>query len=365
MNIAINGNEANVKNPVGSNVFAQKIIWAIYKLDKKNNYQVYLKNAPLDSLPKERKNWSYQVFGPKFLWTQLALSLKSLSYKPDILFSPGHYSAALTNASQVACIMDLAFLKFPQEFRQKDLIQLKLWTARSVKFASKIIAISENTKKDLINFYQVPEEKIEVIYPALVKAKEGAGLKNTPGHVLSKKYLLFIGTLQPRKNVKNLILAYQKILVDFPDYLLVIVGKKGWLYDDVFKLVKKLNLEDKIIFTGFVPDKEKTSLLKKAQCLVFPSLYEGFGFPILEAYHANCPVVCSANSSLPEVAGKAAIYIENEKNPDSIAKAIIKMLKLSKEEKNELINLGKQQLGKFSWDKAGKEIIKIFEDIKS
>ena len=149
-----------------------------------------------------------------------------------------------------------------------------------------------------------------------------------------------------------------------PESKLMIVGKKGWLYKDIFKHVADRQLTENVIFTGFVSDDKKLALLKNAKMLVFPSKYEGFGFPILEAFQAGCPVVSAANSSLTEVGGSAVIYIKNENDPKSIAKAMIKMLKLSQAEKNKLIMRGRAQLDHFTWEKAARHIIEIFNKLK-
>lgn len=371
MLVAINANEANVVNPVGSNVFALEIIRALEKLDRKNHYQIYLKKPPLPALPARRRHWDYTVFGPGRLWTQWALSIQTFRDKPDVLFSPGHYGATVSYCPQIVSVMDLAFWHYPAEFRPKDLWQLRLWTKRSVTNARKVIAISESTKRDLMKYYQLHEGKITVVYPGIPsQAIFNFQFSISNQFQISKKFqiskhkfLLFLGTLQPRKNIINLILAYQAIAKTDPDLCLVVTGKKGWLYDAIFRLAEKECLEDKVIFTGFVSEEEKAGLLAQAEGLVLPSLYEGFGFPILEAFRARCPVVCSRNSSLPEVAGKAAVYIENENDPASIATAVKKMLQLKHGQKEKLITEGQKQLTKFSWSKAALQITKIFEEI--
>jgi glycosyltransferase involved in cell wall biosynthesis len=368
MKIAINANEANVKNPVGSNIFAREVLNACYRLDSRNEYCIYLKTPPLALLPKERSGWQYESFGPKPFWTQIALSLKTLSKPAEVLFSPGHYGAGISCIPQVISVMDLAFLKYPNEFRAKDLWQLRFWTKNSVMSSQKIIAISKNTKNDIRRYYHVPEEKVEVVYPGVqgefLDPNPELSLRTNKKYQIKGDYILFIGTLQPRKNINNLIMGFKMLLSKYPHWQLIVVGKKGWLYESIFQTVRLNNLEDKVIFTGFVNEEEKNLLIRQAMMLVFPSLYEGFGFPILEAFRLGCPVVCSRNSSLAEVAGQAAIYIENERNPTSIAQAMIKMLQLTKAQRSNLIVLGKKQVSYFSWDKAGRQIISILENVK-
>ena len=373
MFIAIDGNEANVKNRVGSNEYAFQILKNIWKTQlpfrvgvgtagTAFKFKVYLKNAPLADLPKETNWWKYKVLKPEFLWTQwrLPLELFLTKEKPDVFFTPGHYSPRFCPIPLVISIMDLAFLRYPEQFLQKDLWQLKKWTALSVKKANKIFAISQSTKNDIIKFYGVKPDKIVVTYPGVKMSKVKSQKSKVKG-----KYFIYIGTLQPRKNVIRLIEAFSSTINHQPSTInhLVIVGKKGWLYDDIFEKVKALGLEKNVIFTGFISEKEKNSLLQNAFAFILPSLYEGFGFPVLEAMKVGCPVIVSKVSSLPEVAGGACIYIDNPKSVDSIYKAMLKMIKLRDKERKELINKGYQQVKKFSWRKTAEKTLSVLEKL--
>ncbi len=174
--------------------------------------------------------------------------------------------------------------------------------------------------------------------------------------------------MQPRKNLITLIEAFKKINSSQNSELsklkLVIVGKKGWMYEEIFGKVKQLGLEDKVIFTGFVSEEEKSALLKNAIAYVLPSLYEGFGIPVIEAMQAGCPVVISRNSSLPEVGGEAAEYIQNPQKVDSIQKSMQKMVKLAPEERNKLIKKGYSQAQKFSWERCAEKTLEILQKLK-
>ncbi len=372
MIIAIDGNEANVKNRVGSNEYAFQILRGIWQCQKPGSdleFRIYLKNPPLPDLPKPTSWWQYQVLKPKFLWTQwrLPLELFLKQNQIDLFFTPGHYAPRFCPIPLVIAIMDLAFLRFPQQFRKKDLYTLVNWTKRSVKQASHIFTISQFSKKEIEHFYNFPGEKITVTYPGLKKIQSlTQNLKILEKYRIEKnKYFLHIGTLQPRKNLVRLIKAFGAINTKYqiPNTKLLIVGKKGWLYEEIFNKVRQLKLEEQIVFTGYVGEEEKAILLKNALALVLPSLYEGFGIPVLEAMQIGCPVIVSRNSSLSEVVGETGLYIDDPLSVSCIKKVLLKMVKLDQNQRQRLINSGLKQAKKFSWLKAGKKTLDVLKEV--
>jgi len=337
-----------------------------------------LKEKPLQDLPEETKGWRYRVFGPKKFWTQFALPLNLYLKRPrpDVFFTPTHYAPRFCPAPSVISIMDLSFFKFPEMFKKKDLVQLKSWTAYSVKNATKILTISQASKNDIIRYYKVPEEKVVVTYPGLgqklATTETWKIMENTKKikkkYGIEGDYILYVGTLQPRKNLSRLIEAFGKLKTqNLPagrqgsKLKLVIAGKKGWLYEDIFQKVKDLDLEKYVIFTGFVPDKDLPALYQGAKCFVLVSLYEGFGIPVLEAMSLGCPVVISNVSSLPEVGGKAAIYVDPYSVKD-IARGIKEALELNDADRQNLVKKGLEQVKKFSWEKCAKETLRVLEE---
>jgi len=383
MIIGVDANEANVRERVGANIYAYNILCELHKIisnlksqkSKPNvKCKIYLKNEPLSDLPPENENWQYKVFGPGKLWTQwrLPLELYLEREKPAVFFTPGHYAPRFSPVPTVVSIMDLAFLRFPQDFRHDDLSQLIAWTEYSVKKAAHILAISEATKQDIMEFYKIPSERITVTYPGYDNKRfmiYDLRFKNKiqeikKNYEVKGDYLIYIGTLQPRKNLVRLIKTFSYLQKDpvfqnRPGLSLVIVGKKGWLYDEIFKTVKELNLEDKVIFTGFVPDDDLPLLLGGAQALILPSLYEGFGIPVAEAMACGVPVVVSRVSSLPEIAGKAGIYIDDPESGENISQALLKVLKLTDQERKRLVERGLERVKQFSWEKCARETLKI------
>jgi len=382
MIIGIDGNEANIKNRVGSNIYAYQILFSIWKSQitnhksqNKTEFIIYLKNKSLGDMPEEKEWWKYRVLKPRVLWTKWRLPLELILNKDkiDVFFTPGHYAPGICPAPLIISIMDLAFLKYPDQFKKKDLVQLKTWTRKSVEKATKILTISENTKNDIIRYYRVKEDRVRVTYPAISESK----MINGNEKILEKynlkkgKYFVFVGTLQPRKNLIRLIRAFRKLIntrrlksANTNSLIkLVVIGKKGWLYDDIFKEVKKQKLEDRIIFTGFASEEEKSGLLKNSYAFVLPSLYEGFGFPVLEAMKAGVPVVVSKVSSLPEVGGNAAIYIDDPESVEAIYQGLKRAMVLSDSERNELIEKGKEQVKKFSWKRTAEQTLEIIKEV--
>lgn len=366
MRIGIDGNEANITQRVGVNQVAYELIKHISKLKQPHHIHTLLKDRPLPDMPEVTGNFLYEVFGPKKAWVLTGLTLR-LFKKPkiDVLFSPSHYIPLFSTVPRVFSIMDLSYEKFDQNyFNQYDLQQLRKWTKQSVKRAKKIITISELTKRDIVEIYNIPEDKVVVIYPGYNQETYHARIPVTKLKQVRKKYgitgkyFVFVGTLQPRKNIKRLIQAFSKLEGGTK---LVIVGKKGWLFEDIFKLVKKKKLEQKVIFTDFAPEEDIPALLKGSTAFVLPSLYEGFGIPVIEAQASGAVTIVSRVSSLPEVASEAAIYINNPYSVNSIAESLREALSLPKTKRQLLIAKGKENTMRFSWDKAAKETLKVLE----
>lgn len=360
--IGVDGNEANVENQVGVSVYTQNILNYFNKIaDIDTQFTVYLKNKPLLNLPEENEFFKYRVISGKFLWSQIFLPLDLYLNKIiDVYFSPAHYLPRFCPVPQIVTIHDLAYLYFPQDFKKKDLWQLINWTKFSIKKATKIIAVSKTTKKDIMKNYGINEDKINVIYNGFEKTavvKTSAVEEQSGKTTEVKKYILFVGTIQPRKNLEVLIDAFEKFSQVNKDFKLVIVGKKGWLYESIFEKVKALGLEDKVIFTGHIVDEELIGYYKNAFCLALPSLYEGFGIPVLEAMSYGCPTIISMTSSLPEIGGDASLYFDPKSSDDLLEK--LNFLNNNKNLRKELISKGKKQIKDFSWEKCGKETLDV------
>ena len=236
-----------------------------------------------------------------------------LAKKPDIWHMTTPLPISIKGTKTVITVHDLIPLKVP--FTTLDIknnfYYLFKWACKS---ADMILSVSEQTKKDIIDIYKISEEKIKTTWQSVKKIKSytDGDLEFDEKYLKSnkinkEKYVLFVGNIEPKKNIKSLITAMSFVN---PNIKLVIVGKKAWLWEDQLKNVKKYLDDERVVFMDFIDDDELSVLYRNASCLVFPSLYEGFGLPVLEAMQHNCPVICSGITSLPEVAGDAALYID-------------------------------------------------------
>ena len=378
MLIGIDGNEANVKNRVGVGRYAYELLRQFNQIRNPKSeilnksqfsnlkFQIYLKTEPLIDLPKKTDWWQYKIVGPKKFWTQfgLPLNLFLTQPRPDAFFTPTHYGPRFCPVPSVISIMDLAYFHFPEMFKKNDLYQLNNWTKYSVRQAAKILTISKASKDDIIKYYRVPEDKVVVTYPGFSMKSQ---IQNSKSQIILKKYnltgdyILSVGTLQPRKNYVRLIQALNILISQYPNITLVIVGKKGWLWEEILAAPKKYGVEDKVKFLDFVPDEDLAMLYKNAKCFVLVSLYEGFGIPVLEAMANGCPVITSNVSSLPEVAGEAAVLVNPEKI-EEITAAIKKVLELKPAERQKMIDKGYAQAKKFSWEKCARETLAVLEE---
>lgn len=369
MLIGIDGNEANVEKKVGIGQYAYNLLSRIRTIGK-DDFCVYLKDQPRDDMPKPGKNWNYKVAGPKFLWTKFALPLNLFrsSRKPNVFFSPSHYSPSYCSCPTAISIMDLSYVYYPQMFKKKDLYQLTHWTKESIRRASVIFTISNFSKKTIVDYYKVSQNKIIVTYPGInekifnnVLMKKEELNKKLANYGINKEFILFVGTIQPRKNIVRLISAFEKIAEKRKDLLLVIIGKKGWLFEDILKHAQKLVERKKIMILDYVMDNDLPLFYKSAQCLVLPSLYEGFGIPVIEAMSIGCPVIASNVTSLPEIIDDCGVLIDPE-SIDSIESGINKIL-TDDSFRNELIQKGLKRAEQFSWIKCANDTLTVLREI--
>ena len=372
MKIGVNGYEAVIprfgydKNTglplrVGSAEFAFRLIKEFAK-EKSHNFFIYTPVEPSKDLPRETNSFKYIVFKSKKLWTMLGLSKKIYKDKNnlDVFFSPTHYLPLFSVVPSVVSIFDLSYLKYPELFKKKDLYQLKIWGRYSIKRAKAVITISESSKNAIIEEYKLASDKVHVVYPGIKELINNREINMTDlqkKYGIKKNFILFVGTIQPRKNIARMVEAISQI----PELELIVVGKKGWQYEGILDSPRKFGVENRVKFLEFVPDEELSELYKNAICFVLPSLYEGFGLPILEAMKYGCPVVTSNTSSLPEAGGDAALYFDPEDSSD-IAEKIKKLLSDDKF-REDMIEKGYKQAKKFSWEKAAKEALHVLKEV--
>ncbi|GAB4546505.1 MAG: glycosyltransferase family 1 protein [Anaerolineae bacterium] len=300
------------------------------------------------------------------LWTHLRLAWEVSRHPPDVLFVPAHVMPLVCPVPCVVTVHDLGYLYWPEAHRRPDRWYLDWTTRRHAHLAARVIADSQATRADLIRHYHADPERVVVVYPG---RDEALGRQDDPEAIaavkarynISGRYLLFLGTLQPRKNLVRLVEAFARLAPVWDDLQLALAGKRGWLYEDLFVRVKSLGLERRVVFTGYVADQDKAALISGALALVYPSLYEGFGLPLLEAMACGTPVLTSNVSSLPEVAGDAALLVD-PLDTDAIAAGMVRLM-TDVDLREALIQRGRAQVCKFSWAGAAREILRVLETV--
>lgn len=308
-----------------------------------------------------------------FLTNLLSMPYAINKSKIDVLHVPAHYHTQITpfflnrNLKKILTIHDLTPLLFPETHIKKNAI---LWNSTLKLIKSKVDAIitdSMNTKIDCINYLKIPEEKIRVVplaadarykpLPHMELVKEE--LKNK--YKLKLPFILCVGTLEKRKNIPTLIKAFNELITNEIKHKLIIIGQKGWKYNEIFETINRLGLNDEIIFTGYVPDEDLVKFYNAADLFVYPSLYEGFGLPPLEAMACGTPVITSNTSSLPEVVGDAGIMVDPYET-DVLSDEMYKILTNESLHSN-LRKRGLKRAEKFSWDRTARQTWKVYQDV--
>ncbi len=374
MIIAIDGYEANVTTRVGIGRYAYEILMHMHAVlrdryiagELSDVYRIYLPSSPIADMPKASPWWQYRVAGPKTLWTFFGLprALRNDTPKADVVFSPTHYIPRFISIPRVMSIMDLSYLQYPELFKRRDLHQLVHWTRYSVSHAAAVFTISAFSKNAIIDTYHIPDAKVHVTYPGLSALQSMGTIEK---YHIAKHYILSVGTIQPRKNYTRLIEGFAGFLKlnkqKFGMIDLVIVGKKGWLYEEILQAPKKYGVEDRVKFLDFVPDNDLPALYKHALCFALPSLYEGFGLPVLEAMAEGCPVVVSSVSSLPEIAGKAGIYVTPEDTASITQGLLTAVRQRNLMQGRARIKKGLEQVKRFTWEEAAKQTVAVLERV--
>jgi glycosyltransferase involved in cell wall biosynthesis len=368
MLIGIDASRATAARRTGTENYALHLIRELLALNQadpassqSHHFRLYFNQAPEPSLFPPAAEMRVMPF-PR-VWTHVRLSWEMATQPPDLLFVPSHVLPLVHPQHSVVTVHDLGYLYYPEAHTWFQNRYLRWSTRYNAKSALRVLADSEATRQDLVHHCQIPQEKIKVVYPGRDETLEPVGDSATLGRIrarynLQLPYYLYLGTLQPRKNLVRLVQAFGRFVQGSgTEQNLVLAGKKGWHYDEIETQIHALGLEDRIILTGYVADLDLASLLSGALAFVFPSLYEGFGFPVLEAMACGTPVICSNTSSLPEIAGDAAILVD-PLDVDALAAA---MHRVAHNEglRQSLIERGFQQMQSFSWERCAKEVMQV------
>lgn len=359
MKIGIDASKISVAEKTGTENYSYNLTRELIK-NKEDEFVLYMRGQ-LPTFAKEKKNVSGKRIWLPRLWTQVGLATEVLLDPPDVLFIPAHTMPIIRrpDLKTVVTIHDLGAEFLPQYHKFPQKLYLNRTTEYVAKHATHLIAVSEATKKDLIKRLGVAEKRITVVYESwdrevFHKPSEDAVANVRRMYKLDKEYLLFVGTIQPRKNLERLIEAFSQAKVDHD---LVLAGKPGWLTDQIYLASRKLGVGNRVKFLNHVPSEDLSGLYGGATAFVFPSLYEGFGIPVLEAMACGTVVLTSSVTSLPEVGGNAALYIDPE-SVDSIKNGIEEIVSNSKL-RDRLLSEGKLQIQKFSWERAARETLEV------
>lgn len=364
MKIGIDASRALRECKTGTEWYSQNIILNLAKIDHKNEYILYSHkepSSPLDSLPS---NFKWRVM-PFFRgWTFFRLTFEMAVNPPDILFIPAHTLPLITPKKSIVMIHDLGFLHHPSLYplRQKAYHKFVIWHDK--RKATHFLTPSQFTKNDLVETLAIPSDKISVVYHGFDANLYKKVNANNHLSVKYKPYLFYLGRLETKKNIVGLISAFEVYKKRNPksSLKLVLAGKPGHGYSHIQNQIEKLKKYKKdVVEIGYVKEDEVPKWFSNAEAFVFPSFFEGFGLPVIEAMACGCPVICSNTSSLPEIGSDAAVYF-NPKNPDEIANQIKRVVH-NKNFRNKLVGKGLQNVKRFSWEKCAKETLSIINKI--
>lgn len=263
----------------------------------------------------------------------------------------------------VTVVHDLTYLRYPETMKRSNLTHLRRGISYSINRSDKIITVSEFSKRELQRLLGVPEEKIEIVYNAPSLIGESADYADVSRKFkIQREYILFVGTIEPRKNVERLLKAFEILKSKYHiPHQLILAGGKGWNDKSIFQTAQSINCADDVVFTGYVSSAEKNTLYQRASVFVFPSIYEGFGIPPLEAMCHGCPVVCADTASLPEVVGDAAELV-NPENVENIADGIFRVLS-SDNYRQELTKRGYDRAKTFSWETSAHRLTEVCKNL--
>ncbi|CAG0934784.1 mannosyl-N-acetyl-alpha-D-glucosaminyl-diphospho-ditrans,octacis-undecaprenol 3-alpha-mannosyltransferase / alpha-1,3-rhamnosyltransferase [Thermoflexales bacterium] len=363
--IGIDASRSVALQPTGTELYSRYLIEALRsRAPDRFFFRLYFNQPPKSAISHQPSAISRQPSAVRIipfprLWTHLRLSVEMLVHRPDLLFVPAHVLPIIHPRRSVVTVHDLGYLYFPEAHPPRQRWYLDRSTRWHARTAAHLLTDSAATQRDLVEKYHAAPDKITVAYPGLDPSLKRVDDPAELARVRSKyhidgDYLLYLGTIQPRKNLQRLIEAFSQLPTASGQLLLA--GKPGWYSEQLLQ-----QAHDRIKFIGYVDAADKNALLSGATAFVFPSLYEGFGFPVLEALACGVPVLCSNTSSLPEVAGDTAVLV-NPLDVDDIARGLHDIT-TNEDLRHTLIERGYPQAQKFTWQACANVVLKVFEEV--
>ena len=378
MLIGIDASRATVAQRTGTEAYSLHLIRSLLELDSAHHFRLYFNQTPSAGLLPAAKSvagarWSQRVIPFPRLWTHTRLSTEMLVDPPDVLFVPSHVLPIVHPRRSVVTVHDLGHRIYPAAHTPGQRRYLEWSTRYHVSSAAHLVADSEATRQDLVRLYGADEARVTVVHlavdPALKPVVDPAELDRVQSkYALGSSYLLYVGTLQPRKNLVRLIDAFAEVCRSgeagpSAELQLVLAGKKGWLYQEILERGRELGIKERVVFTGFVPDADLAALYSGARLFVMPSLYEGFCMPALEAMACGTAVVCGAASSLPEVVGDAALLFD----PQDTGEMACTIVRVLREEglRRALVERGSRRIKAFTWARTAHQVLGVLERTRS
>ncbi|MCC6176831.1 MAG: glycosyltransferase family 4 protein [Chloroflexi bacterium] len=362
MLIGIDASRAAVEHPTGTERYSREIVRALVAAAPDERFTLYFNRPPASGALPHGENVRWRVIPSPRLWTVGRLSLEMTARPPDVLFVPAHSLPPIVRRASVTTIHDLGYLYFPDE--HPPLVRwLRHQSNRtSARRATRTIAISEATRADLIRHYAIPPRRIAVVHhgvgPAFHPIRDPATLARVRArYSLDEPYVLFVGTLQPRKNLERLLRAFDRVARDTHGVTLALAGGAGWLPERIERALDRMTARNRVRRLGYVEDADLPALLSSALALALPSLYEGFGMPALEAMACGTAVLASSTSSLPEVVADAGVLVD-PLDQDAIAEALSRLV----HDANLRAELGRRGVARataFTWDRTARETLAV------
>ncbi|MGQ9566735.1 MAG: glycosyltransferase family 4 protein [Anaerolineae bacterium] len=370
MLVGIDASRVQAEGRTGTEAYSFYLIRELLRLGPPHRFRLYFRErGPVGLFAPDPGRWEARVIPFPRLWTHVRLSWEMAQRPPDALFVPAHVLPLVHPQRSVVTVHDLGYLYFPEAHRPLERWYLHWSTRFNGRAAARVLAVSETTKADLVRHYGVPPEKVRVVYPGL---REGMGPVEDEERVravlarygVRRPYFLSVGTLKPRKNLLRLVRAYARFVAEEGDGarpLLVLAGKPGWQHELLVQEVERLGLTREILFLGYVEDADLPALYTGALAFVFPSLYEGFGLPLVEAMACGTPVVTSRTSACGEVAGDAALLVD----PLTVGEIAWALARVARDAdlRAALAARGRERARAFSWERAAREVLDVLTSL--
>lgn len=353
MLIGIDASRANSKERTGTEWYSYHLIEQLKRIGGSHTFVLYSKEKLLPDLENLPDNFHSRVLAwpPRFLWTQFRLAWEMLFHPPEVLFVPAHTLPVISRAKMVVTIHDVGFRVYPELYSatDKSYHHCSVWYAS--RFAYKIICPSEFTKRELIKYYGTDASKIVVVPHGIEKPIL------SPSEGRAAEYLLYIGRLEQKKNVLGILQSFKQVLPQHPNLKLKLAGQPGYGFEQVQRYIEQNNLKNAVEILGYVDASRRAELYRNASAFIFPTLYEGFGMPILEAQSYGCPVITSNFGAAAEVSRESAVLVD-PRNTHELAQAINKIL-ADDHYRQKLIKLGYENIKKYSWESCAQETLKV------